>query len=148
MSRVLGVYALSGLLLGTALTSCAGSERLPASTATGSAFSTRHASDLVVSLCVAVQQAREAEGSAARTFSDRIHLPLHQYIASVEEEDRALAARTLRAKNTVESDLASGAEPSVLERDLLKLLLAIQEAASLTHDLSLTCPNQDERNDP
>lgn len=77
----------------------------------------------VSGLCKATAVAASQPAEAERIFRDEVHVPLHELAAEVGVGDRAVAARLLEAKNSVESDLeARPIEADALEDDLSELL--------------------------
>ena len=98
-----GPRHLAGLLVAVAaFGGCGDGGRGDApSTATGR-FGALH-----TEVCAAADQAADGDTEAAqRTFAD-VHVGLHDLAAAVQEDDRALAARLLEAKQQVESGLSA-----------------------------------------
>ncbi|MDP9418625.1 MAG: TlpA family protein disulfide reductase [Actinomycetota bacterium] len=79
-------------------------------------------------LCEARQQATSDPPAARAIFFDRAHGPLHTIARGVEALDRRAAGAVLRAKQAVESDLATPAAPEKLLDDLERLAEATRGA--------------------
>lgn len=78
---------------------------------------------VVTGLCEAAAVAASQPEDAERIFQDEVHVPLHELAADLGEADRAVAARLLEAKDSVESALeARPIEPEALDDDLSELL--------------------------
>lgn len=78
---------------------------------------------VVTGLCEAAAAAATEPEDAERIFQDQVHVPLHELAAEVGEADRAVAARLLEAKDSVESALeAPPIRADALEDDLSELL--------------------------
>lgn len=67
-------------------------------------------------------------------FLDRVHTALHVIAAGVEDDDRALSAELLRAKQVVEDHLSGRSDEEALEDDL-RALLAVTEDALVALDV-------------
>lgn len=78
----------------------------------------------LVGLCVARDQAVRAPARVRTAFFDRSHDTLHVLANALEKLDRALTARLLEAKNTIEADLAFDPPPASLAADLDRLIVA------------------------
>jgi cytochrome c biogenesis protein CcmG/thiol:disulfide interchange protein DsbE len=85
-------------------------------------------SGAVDGLCDARQQAAGDAAAARATFFDRSHGPLHTIARGIEALDRRAAGDVLRAKQAVESDLATPAAPEKLVDDLGRLAEATRGA--------------------
>lgn len=93
----------------------------------GAGEATGRFAGLHAGVCRAADQAAQGElGAALRTFDD-LHIGLHDLAAAAEQEDRAVAARLLEAKQEVEAEL--GAE---VLRDLVAATAAAVEATGGT----------------
>lgn len=93
----------------------------------GAGEATGRFAGLHAGVCRATDQAAQGElGAALRTFDD-LHIGLHDLAAAAEQEDRAVAARLLEAKQEVEAEL--GAE---VLRDLVAATAAAVEATGGT----------------
>lgn len=91
------------LLVPLVLAACGDGSGGSASTTATGRFGALH-----TEVCRAADQARRgATASARRTFDD-VHVGLHDLAAAAEQEDRAVAARLLEAKQRVEADLSPG----------------------------------------
>jgi hypothetical protein len=80
-----------------------------------------------VGLCDAIEVADDDTGEARDIFVSRVHTPLHIIVAGIEDDDRELSGRLLRAKQTVEDQLSGRGEGSLTE-DMTELQTATQEA--------------------
>lgn len=93
-------------------------------------------------LCEASAAAETDDFDAARrVFYDTAHQPLHELASEVTEVDRALAARLLEAKRSVESGL--DADPPALAESFRTLLAATRESLAVTGHSELPCPAAD-----
>lgn len=93
----------------------------------GAAEATGRFGGLHTGVCRAAEQAAQGElAGAQRTFDD-LHVGLHDLAAAAEQEDRAVAARLLEAKQEVEAELG----PEVL-RDLVAPVAAAVEVTGGT----------------
>ena len=82
-------------------------------------------------LCTAVASASAGKtGDAADLWSAQIHGPLHTLAADAAEEDRAVAARLLEAKQAVEQTL--GTDRTTLASDLSRLAPRVRAALVVT----------------
>lgn len=89
-------------------------------------------------LCDASAAADVGELELARQgFYDTAHQPLHQLAVEVADVDRALAARLLEAKESVESGLDSGG--SELADSFLTLLGAVDDSLRATGHSPIAC---------
>jgi hypothetical protein len=79
-------------------------------------------------LCDATEIAEDDEEEARIIFVDRVHTALHIIVAGIEDDDRELSGRLLRAKQTVEDQLAGEDDAGSLTDDLNELREATDEA--------------------
>lgn len=94
----------------------------------------------VTGLCEARRVASAEPEEAVRLFQDRVHVPLHDIAAQVEEADRAAAAKLLEAKQEVEAEIEEGSlEGEVLEDRLGGLLDATVSGLAATDLVAPTC---------
>jgi hypothetical protein len=81
-------------------------------------------------LCSASAAALNGDRAAAGSAFADVHADLHTLAAAVETSDRAAAARLLRAKQTVEADLAGGTGD--LAPDLAALARVVADVQGLS----------------
>lgn len=96
-------------------------------TVKGQEFQEEELRGAVAAMCTARNQAEDPE-AAQITFLDRAHSPLHVIAAALEDEDRALTARMLEAKQDVEEGFSGRADPDELEEGLSALIEVTAEA--------------------
>jgi len=120
---VLGVVGLVGSF--TFLKNVGGGATI---TVQGQEFQEEELQDAVAALCTARNQATGDPEAAQTTFLDRAHVPLHVIAAAVEDEDRAVSARLLEAKQTVEERFASKGDGDRLAEDMEDLLAVTVDA--------------------
>lgn len=83
--------------------------------------------EAVFALCLVRDGAEQVEAADA-TFQDRAHGPLHDLVTAVEDDDRALAARLLIAKQAVENGLTGTTDPEQLAEDTERLISVTGDA--------------------
>lgn len=94
-------------------------------------------------LCDAAARAKEGDLlGAEEVFYDSSHQRLHDLAAEVSNTDRAVAARLLEAKETVESGL--GGDGSELGDAFDSLVVATDEALAATEHDPMPCTPADE----
>ena len=92
-------------------------------------------------VCRALGAAKTGDTDEARTvFDDEAHGPLHDLSAQVDDEDRAIAARLLEAKQAVESAVAEKAGVDELRPALEKLAAATADAVTEVEGEPGPCP--------
>ncbi|MGH2807239.1 MAG: hypothetical protein ACRDKT_08185 [Actinomycetota bacterium] len=94
-------------------------------TISGDEYPEEQLTDAAVGLCDSIEVADDIE-EVRVLFLDRVHTALHVIAAGIEDDDRELSARLLRAKQVVEDELSG--EDGALEDDLRALLAVTQEA--------------------
>lgn len=91
-----------------------------------------------IGLCDATAEATAGEGAeAGRVFYDTVHRPLHDLASETTQFDRALAARLLEAKESVEGALDD--DPAGLTERFQALVGATDAALGATGHRSLSC---------
>jgi len=106
---------------------------LPACAGDGGGDATGRFGGLHAEVCRAAAQAEEGDLRAAQRTFDDVHVGLHDLAAAAEQEDRAVAARLLEAKQRVEADLG----PEVLRDLVAPVAAAVEATAGTAPD---TCP--------
>ena len=92
-------------------------------------------------VCRALGAVKAGDTDQARTiFGDQAHGPLHDLSARVDDEDRAIAARLLEAKQRVESAVSSKADEDELGPALEKLAAATADAVTEVDGEPGPCP--------
>lgn len=105
----------------------------------GQEFEEEQLVDALSAVCTARSEASSDTDAAQRAFLDRAHLPLHVIGAAVEDEDRALAAELLEAKQDVEEEFVGKGDPDVLVDQLEELLTVTVEALEALEIPASTC---------
>lgn len=130
---VIGVVGLIGSQ--TFLKNTGGGDTI---TVTGEQFEVEELQGAITAMCTSRNEVEDPE-AAEITFQDRAHQPLHLVATAVEDEDRALAARMLEAKQDVEEEFAGEADPAELEERLNGLIEVTAEALTALGIPSDTC---------
>lgn len=87
-----------------------------------------HARRATDGLCTIAGGFTEDLEGASGAFYDRAHDSLHEIAATVEDVDRAVAARLLVAKERVEEDLRAPTLPETFAEDVAELLGTTRDA--------------------
>lgn len=106
-------------------------------TVQGQEFQDKELQAAITAMCTARTEVEDPK-AAQITFFDGAHVPLHVIAAALEEEDRALTARMLEAKQDVEEGFA-GADPDELEEGLSALIEVTAEALAALDIPTDTC---------
>jgi len=131
---ILGVVGLVGSF--TFLKNVGGGSTI---TVQGQEYEEEQLVDAVAALCTARNEVTNDRDAANAVFLDRSHVPLHVIAAAVEDEDRALSAEMLEAKQAVEQEFAGKSDPDVLVERLEELLEVTVEALQVLDIPASTC---------
>lgn len=97
--------------------------------------------ELVGDLCESLSLATDGDVTGAqRVFEDRVHGPLHDLAADVQEVDRGAAADLLVAKNAVEQRFEATPEQAGVTKDLRSLSEAVGRSVEALGQGSGGCP--------
>ena len=99
-------------------------------TINGQDYPEEQLTDASAGLCDAIEVAEDDDEEARIIFVDRVHTPLHIIVAGIEDDDRDLSGRLLRAKQSVEDQL-EGRDDSASLADTMSELQVVTEEALL-----------------